>query len=153
MNTANTSLHCYTPTLQVTDPRGMPVRSAAFFRLNAADKSEIRVDRSAFDTAGRLVERWDARLWAVQAAANVISRHSLSGSVLSTDSVDTGWRVVLPGESEQPIYVWDGRKTVRRMQYDALLRPTAVFEDQRCVERLLYGGPDLTWQRGTCVVS
>ncbi|WKW33830.1 RHS repeat domain-containing protein [Pseudomonas viridiflava] len=143
MNTANTSLHCYTPTLQVTDPRGLPVRSAAFFRLNAADEPEIRVDRSAFDAAGRLVGRWDARLWAVQAAANVISRHSLSGSVLSTDSVDAGWRVVLPGESGQPIYVWDGRKTVRSMQYDALLRPTAVFEDQRCVERLLYGGPDL----------
>ncbi|KPB86684.1 Insecticidal toxin protein [Pseudomonas syringae pv. maculicola] len=33
---------------------------------------------------------------------------------------------------------------MRRIGYDALLRPTEVFEDEHCVERLLYGGPDST---------
>ncbi|MFH7428859.1 hypothetical protein, partial [Pseudomonas syringae group genomosp. 7] len=44
----------------------------------------------------------------------------------------------------QVLEACDGRGIVLRTQYDALLRSTEVFEDEHCVERLLYGVPDAT---------
>lgn len=140
--------HCaaldrHTPLLTVTDPRGSVVRSVTWHRSQAGDVPEARVNRSAFDSAGRLICSWDPRLWIRQAHANVTSIHSLSGQVLLSDSVDAGWRLSLLGEEGAPRQTWDGRGTVRRYEHDVLLRPSAAFEDEQCVERLAYGGPEL----------
>lgn len=137
-------LHQYTPALQSVDPRGLSVASILLCRSSIDHEPEMRISQASFDVAGRLVSRWDPRLWADHAPANLTSIHSLSGQVLASGSVDAGWRVSLAGEAGQVLEVWDARGVARRTGYDALLRPTEVFEDEHCVERLLYGGPDST---------
>lgn len=136
------ALHQHTPALQLVDPRGLPVGSIALCRTSSDIEPQIRTSHASFDMAGRPVSCWDPRLWADRAPANLSVIHSLSGQVLASDSVDAGWRVLLAGEAGQVLEAWDARGIVRRTGYDALLRPIEVFEDEHCVERLLYGGPD-----------
>lgn len=146
MNQQSAALHQHTPLLTTIDPRGLTVRSVAWWRTQPADSAEARVTRSAFNAAGRLVSSWDPRLWAEQAPANLSNIYSLSGAVLCSDSVDAGWRISLPGEAGQLSAGWDGRDTAQRREYDALLRPVSIFENDRCVERLHYGDADAAAQ-------
>ena len=132
-------LHRHTPSLQVIDPRGLPVDTIAFYRCQVTEELDARVGHVQFDLAGHLVRTWDPRLLEPQLTANLSMIHSLSGKILAIESVDAGWRVSLPGEGREELNAWDGRGTIRRMEYDALLRPTGVFERDRCVERLAYG--------------
>lgn len=136
-------LHRHTPLLQSIDPRGLLINSIALCREHASDELEGRVNHSDFDAFGRLIARWDPRLWADNAPANLTTIYSLSGQALSSDSVEAGWRLSLPGEGGQVVDAWDSRGTIKHVEYDELLRPTAVFEDGQCVERLVYGGVDL----------
>ncbi|EPJ75501.1 putative insecticidal toxin complex protein [Pseudomonas sp. CFII64] len=142
MNVQSAALHHDTPLLTTIDPRGLTVRSVAWCRTLPADSAEARITRSAFNAAGRLVSSWDPRLCADQAPANLSNIYSLGGAVLCSDSVDAGWRVSLPGEAGELSAGWDGRDTAQRLEYDVLLRPTAIFENDRCVERLHYGDAD-----------
>ncbi|MDE1196233.1 MAG: RHS repeat protein [Pseudomonas sp.] len=144
----SSALHTHTPTLTAIDPRGLQVRSVALHRREAGDAISERVDRSAFDSAGRLVQRWDPRLWAAanqasETSANLKTVHSLSAQVLLSDSVDAGWSVELLSEAAQRHCRWDARGHVKRVEYDSMLRPMAVFEgdgaDEVCAERLTYG--------------
>jgi len=146
MNAQSAALHSHTPLLTIFDPRGLTVRSVAWCRTQPADSPESRVNRSVFNAAGHLVSSWDPRLWADQAQANFTNVHSLSGEVLCSDGVDAGWRVSLPGEGGELLAGWDGRGTERRLEYDALLRPTAIFENDQCLERLQYGDADAAAQ-------
>ncbi|MCI3943995.1 toxin [Pseudomonas syringae] len=136
------ALHARTPSLHAMDPRQRLIHSIAFCRLTPDDEPEVRISHTVFDVAGRPSMSWDARLWADRAPANVTNIHTLSGRVLASESVDAGWRVSLAGDAGQVVEAWDGRGVVRRTRYDLLLRPTHVFEDQHCVERLLYGGAE-----------
>nr|WP_314574478.1 hypothetical protein [uncultured Pseudomonas sp.] len=144
----SSALHTHTPTLTVIDPRGLQVRSVALHRREAGDAISERVDRSAFDSAGRRVQRWDPRLWAAanqasETSANLKTVHSLSAQVLLSDSVDAGWSVELLSEAAQRQCRWDARGHVKRVEYDSMLRPVAVFEgdgaEEVCAERLTYG--------------
>jgi insecticidal toxin complex protein TccC len=144
----SSALHTHTPTLTAIDPRGLQVRSVALHRQEAGDAISERVDRSAFDSAGRLVQRWDPRLWAAanqasETSANLKTVHSLSAQVLLSDSVDAGWSVELLSEAAQRHCRWGARGHVKRVEYDSMLRPMAVFEgdgaEEVCAERLTYG--------------
>ncbi|WP_200995184.1 RHS repeat protein [Pseudomonas cichorii] len=132
-------LHSHTPTLAVLDPRGLAVRSVAWYRRQSVDVPIAHILHSSFDAAGRMSATHDPRLWETEASANLVCTYSLSAQVLASDSVDAGWRVSLLGESQEALQTWDGRGTERRTEYDALLRPTAVFEENQCAERLMYG--------------
>ena len=146
------SIHTHTPTLTVVDPRGLDVRSVAYYRAVETADPEERINRSAYDAMGRLIEQWDPRLWAlgVESAgtpANLSNRHSLSGKVLGSMSVDAGERISLFGDGDQLVQTWDSRETERRVEYDDLLRPMAVFEQgkgeaARCAERYEYADGD-----------
>ncbi|MDP0918846.1 hypothetical protein Q6272_27680, partial [Klebsiella pneumoniae] len=88
---------------------------------------------------------WDPRLHDLHnddptVPPNLATVYSLSGQVLSTQSVDAGLRVQLFGEAGQGVYFQDGRGTRRQVEFDALLRPLAVFEQDLCTERFSYGG-------------
>jgi len=142
------SIHTHTPTLTVVDPRGLDVRSIAHYRAVETAAPEERINRSAYDAVGRLIEQWDPRLWALgvenaATPANLSNRHSLSGKVLGSMSVDAGERISLFGDGNQLVQTWDSRETERRVEYDDLLRPMAVFEQgkgeaARCTERYGY---------------
>ncbi|WP_256261626.1 RHS repeat-associated core domain-containing protein [Pseudomonas gingeri] len=141
-------IHTHTPRLTVTDPRGLVVRSVGYCRSIEGSEPEERVNRSAYDAMGRLVEQWDPRLWALSgedavAPSNLVNRYSLSGKVLGSLSVDAGERINLFGDGDQLLQAWDSRGSERRVEYDELLRPLAIFEQgegeaARCTERLEY---------------
>ncbi|WP_228759318.1 RHS repeat domain-containing protein [Pseudomonas neuropathica] len=146
----NMGIHAQTPNLSVIDNRGLAVRQIAYWREDAGTP-EARITARCHDAAGRLVAQRDPRLFAdASAPANLATVYSLSGQVLSTLSVDAGWRVNLCGETRQPLHGWDGRYSQRRIEYDQQLRPLAVFEHARdgeplCTERYGYGGSDPTF--------
>ncbi|SEQ44879.1 YD repeat-containing protein, partial [Pseudomonas sp. NFACC02] len=142
------ALHAHTPTLTVVDPRGLAVRSVSFHRTRADDPVTERVDRSSVDPARRLIRRWDPRLWAsggseADTPSNLRSLFSLTSQALLSESVDAGWEVALFGSGGERRCRWDARAQLQRFEYDALLRPEAVFETdgltERCTERLTYG--------------
>ncbi|RXT99894.1 toxin [Pseudomonas syringae] len=153
MNVQSAALHHHTPRLNVVDPRGLEIRAIEFWRNQATDTPQRLVNRVAHDAAGHPVNCWDARLWESQAAVNLATVFSLSGQALLSDSVDAGWRLMLAGDSGAVVAGWDGRGTERSVQYDALLRPVAIIENGRCVERRQYGGPDTKGhnQGGQCI--
>ncbi|SIR23156.1 insecticidal toxin complex protein TccC [Pseudomonas sp. B10] len=144
------SKHAQTPHLSVNDARGLPVRQVAYWREDGSE-SEARITAVQHDVAGRRVAQRDPRLFAdASAPANLGTVYSLTGQVLITLSVDAGWRVSLWGEARQPLHGWDGRGSVRCIEYDEQLRPLAVFEhaddgEPLCTERYGYAGSNPTF--------
>jgi len=146
----STHAHADTPTLRVSDARGLLVRTVQFHRREAADPVDTRVIHQRFDAAGRLLASRDPYLFDlahtdVLAPFNLSQVVSLSGAPLSTRSVDAGWRVVLNGEVGQLVESWDGRGSHSLTEYDELLRPLAVREygqevAEHTLERFTYAG-------------
>ena len=141
------SLHHKTPTLSVTDPRNLAVRSVAYWRAEIELTPETRVTRHGFDAAGRRIDQWDARLWANGGAPALRHDYSLSGKILASDSVDAGWRLLLLGQADESLSRWDNRGARQDFEYDRSLRPLAVVEQARgeaarVVERFEYGAAD-----------
>ena len=142
--------HTGTPTLQVSDARGLVVRAVQFHRRQANDPLDTRVNHQRFDAAGRLVASRDPCLFALaeteqQVPENVTQHLSLSGAPLLTDSVDAGWRLALAGHTGQVVERWDGRGSHALTEFDALMRPVSVREKGRhsaehTLERFTYAG-------------
>jgi insecticidal toxin complex protein TccC len=153
MQALTMGMHHKTPRLSVVDPRGLPIRSVEYWREVEGDPTQARINRTFYDAAGRAVEQWDPRLWALPKEeplrrANLTTVYSLSGNALFTDSVDAGWQLNLPGLGNEVLLGLDSRGTCREVEYDPLLRPMVIFEEgatepRRAVERMAYGGPAL----------
>ena len=145
------SIHSKTPTLAVSDPRGMAIITVNYWRNKALVSSESRIERTLLDARGRAVRQWDARLWGQLAQTldkptSLTVVYSLTDSALRSDSNDAGTLVELPGPGGEILFGWDSRGTCRKVEYDDLLRPVAVFEEgadepKSCVERMSYGRP------------
>ncbi|WP_440060530.1 RHS repeat domain-containing protein [Pseudomonas syringae] len=138
--------HTNTPQLAVSDSRGLPVRSVQFYRGADGQSVDARVTQHYFDKAGRLIASRDPRFssrlkYGVCAPVNLMQIVSLSGALLLSKSVDSGWRVSLNGEAGQLVDSCDGRDNPRQIEYDGLLRPLAINESGRMTERFTYGGP------------
>ena len=100
-----------TPQLAVIEPRSLAVCSVDYCR-SAITRTRRGTNQphGTYDPAGRAIAQWDPRLVTdASAPANLTTIYSLSGKVLSTISVDAGWRVSLPGEAGQLVHEWDGR--------------------------------------------
>ena len=87
--------HHGTPTLAVSDPRGLAVRAVQYHRRQAVDPVDVRVTHQRFDAAGRPVASRDPYLFALaqndaSVPANLSQVFSLSGVPLASDSVDAG---------------------------------------------------------------
>ncbi|MGO3031516.1 RHS repeat domain-containing protein [Pseudomonas helleri] len=138
------SLHQNTPTLTVSDPRGLVVRTVSWHRSATQDTVQARNTLQRYDAIGRLNQQWDPRLFELSDLANQSMRYSLSGQVLLTTSVDAGWRLACHDAAGQLRDSWDGRDSHRRFTYDELMRPVNVFEHEPplCVERFTYAGAD-----------
>ncbi len=140
--------HTGTPSLQVSDARGMMVRSVQFRRREPRDPVDTQVTSQRFDAVGRLLGSRDPYLFELAKTDlltpfNVTEVASLSGVVLLTDSVDAGWRVALAGGAGQMIERCDGRGSRSLTEYDQLLRPLAVRESgpdvaEHTLERFTY---------------
>ncbi|WP_244986571.1 RHS repeat-associated core domain-containing protein [Pseudomonas syringae] len=145
----NGATHAHTPTLAVTDPRSLTVRSIALLRQDSNQPADKRVTHQTYDVAGRIIAQRDPRL-SSDALPTISTLYSLSGLPLLTNSVDAGWRVVLAGEAGQRLASWDGRGSERNIEYDVRLRPLAIIEQGRVVERFSYGDRDVTIGHNQC---
>ncbi|MFW9338768.1 hypothetical protein ACOQPF_11925, partial [Glaesserella parasuis] len=112
----------------------------------ATDEAVARITAQRFNLAGQMIAAVDPRLGGAAQAATSTHVFSLTGQTLLTDSVDAGWRLVLFGEADQLLNSWDGRCIERRADYDDLLRPIAIIEQDRVVERFGYGAADASEQ-------
>jgi len=99
------SLHWRTPALAVIDGRGLPIRQVAYLRSAANGAASAIVTSQEHDVAGRLVAQHDPRL----PVANATTVYTLNGDALFTDSVDSGWRLILPGLASELRQRWDAR--------------------------------------------
>ncbi|WP_433898141.1 RHS repeat-associated core domain-containing protein [Pseudomonas sp. PSE1(2024)] len=139
----NASVHHRTPSLIVMDGRGLTVREVSCLRTTAGAPTESLITRNHYDSAGRLVECWDPRLFGSAPKPNLVTVHGLIGQVLKTESVDSGDRVILSGLADQVLTRWDGRGNVWNNVYDSRLRLLAVgVNDQPDIETLTYGQAD-----------
>lgn len=142
------ALHAWTPAVSSIDARGLQVNTVGYYRRNADEAVSPRRERQGYDVLGRLVAQWDARLGPLaeldtHIPANQTSTYGLAGQVLMTQSVDAGWRLALYNETDLAVRAWDSRGSRSRVEYDALLRPVAVFEQstegtELCAERMRY---------------
>ncbi|MCI3946920.1 YD repeat protein [Pseudomonas syringae] len=142
----NSIMHLDTPSLAVSDSRGLPVRSVQFYRAFDGQRIEARVTQQYFDMAGRPIASRDPRFFSrlkhdAHAPVNLKQTVSLSGAVLLSESVDAGWQLSLNGQAGHLLESHDGRGTQRHIEYDALLRPLSINESGRTAERFSYGGP------------
>ncbi|MCP1477630.1 insecticidal toxin complex protein TccC [Pseudomonas sp. EB276 TE3739] len=118
-------LHWRTPALAVIDGRGLPIRQVAYLRSAADATARAIVTSQEHDVAGRLVAQHDPRL----PVANATTVYALNGDVLFTDSVDGGWRLILPGLAGEPEQRWDARGHHWQSTFDTQLRVTTLKED------------------------
>ena len=165
----------HTPTLTVTDSRGLAVRTVAFLRHpDTPDVCDLRITRHHHDPRGLLTRSADPRLHEA-GLANFTYRHALSGTVLRTQGVDNGTTLALNDAAGRPFIAVsniritrDGtedisRAVTRTWQYeDATLpgRPVSITEQAagepaRVAERFVYAGSTQAEQglnlAGVCV--
>lgn len=152
MQDSPASVHTATPQIVAHDPRRLTVRTIEFHRNSPGKTPDLRVGRQAYDAAGRLLACRDARSASASATdspapPNLLHTLSLGGTVLHSESVDSGRRISLFGRAGESLAVWDGCGQLRCNAFDELLRLTAVSEpggqgSVQAVERLAYGLPD-----------
>ncbi|MBD1833294.1 toxin [Cyanobacteria bacterium FACHB-472] len=141
--------HAGTPAIAHLDTLGRPFLTIA--DNGGADKFETRVE---LDLEGNTVVVTDARQNAVmiyavvqkdtQGKPIVVGRaFDLLGHNLYSYSMDAGDRWMLNNVAGDPIRAWDSRGFVRRLTYDALQRPLALFvqdaQGEKLVEQTVYG--------------
>ncbi|MEN5312996.1 RHS repeat-associated core domain-containing protein [Pseudomonas koreensis] len=133
------SVHWRTPALLAHDPRGLPLRNVAYLRSVADADAEGQITRQQYDAAGRLVLQRDPRLMDGVSPPNLHTVYDLSARPVRVDSVDAGWRLILPGLAGEERQRWDARGHHREFRHDALLRLLAVTEDAQVeIERYTY---------------
>lgn len=156
----STSLFSTTPTVTVTDNRGLIVRNNAYCRHpDSPDVTATRITHHQYDARGYLTQSADPRLNDA-GRANFIYITDLTGSVLRTQGVDNGTSVVLNDAAGRSVIavssirtaddgIDDNSQAVARLwQYeDALLpgRPLCIMEKtpdgvSRITERFIYAG-------------
>ena len=118
------TVHSRTPALTVIDARGLPIRQIAYLHSVAADPPSALVSCQHHDVAGRLAAQYDPRL----PVANATNVYALDGTVLYTDSADSGLRLVLPGLAGEPLHRWDKRDHHWQSTFDMLLRVKTLKE-------------------------
>ncbi|MCP1441297.1 insecticidal toxin complex protein TccC [Pseudomonas sp. GGS8] len=119
------SVHWRTPSVSVTDPRGLVIRQVEYLRKVAGDEVKILLTRQQYDNAGRLAAQRDPRL----PTPNTSTLYGLDGQPLKVYSVDAGVNLNLPGLSAEPMQSWDARGNHRRMSYDNQMRVLAIEEN------------------------
>ncbi|MGH9754610.1 MAG: toxin TcdB middle/C-terminal domain-containing protein, partial [Blastocatellia bacterium] len=77
--------------------------------------------RAIIDAKGRIVMRYD---------------YNMLGARIHQAGMEAGERWMLNDVSGKPVRAWDSRRFIRRMTYDELRRPTAMFVTENGVERM-----------------
>lgn len=131
---AKAAVHANTPTITHVDSLGRTFLSIADNGAAGqyATRTELDIEgnqRSVSDARGRVVMRYDY---------DALSKHTHQASM------EAGERWMLNDVAGKPIYGWDSRQHVVRMEYDALRRPTDSHMQEGSgpellVQRTIYG--------------
>lgn len=136
-----TSLFSNTPTILVQDNRGQPVRQIRYLRHpDTPDTTEQFISRNQYNTLGFLAYSIDPRLHQQQQIDNTVKPNfsyltSLSGEVLSVESVDAGRTITMNDIAQRPYFAVNA--TANRCHWQ--------YEDNRSLGRLL----SITEQKST----
>ncbi|QMU63859.1 MAG: hypothetical protein GKR88_05840 [Flavobacteriaceae bacterium] len=124
--TTNTNIHANTPTISVTDNRGLGIRQLVYYRKDVNTDPEERISFTQYNALGHQQNIQDARL----TSPNFQYINSLSGQVLKTEGVDNGSLVQLSDIEGRPLWQQDGRDTIQRFEYEegGLGRITTMIE-------------------------
>ncbi|WP_323071935.1 RHS repeat-associated core domain-containing protein [Mycetohabitans endofungorum] len=143
------TLHSGTPTITVTDNRGLMVRTVQYSREKLGSPLDERITATTYSPAGLVQRQTDPRLFAQSdpSVANFNYGHDLLGHTLWTRSVDAGEHWSVLNSEGQPIAQQDARGTVTRTEYDSLGRLTQASEqltghDPIVLTKLTYGDAD-----------
>ena len=125
---SNPTIATGTPVVNVTDNRGLTVRTLNWNRAKSADPRRLLVDHAYVDDASRVAAYRDPRLftaWTIDSAscANLHNTPSLTGQLLRRESSDSGEHVTLFDVAGRQVWARDGRGTVQTVAYDELGRP------------------------------
>ncbi|KAG0163514.1 hypothetical protein DFQ30_011442, partial [Apophysomyces sp. BC1015] len=129
------TLYTGTPTVTVTDNRGLAVRTLQYNRVKVAAPVDERITATTYSPAGFPLSQTDPRLFASPLAdppgaalANFRHCPDLAGRALCTDSVDAGAHWGVFDIEGRPLWHQDARGTVTCSEYDTLGRLTQVTE-------------------------
>lgn len=147
-------LHSRTPTLVLSDPRGLPVRRIDYYRCQADTAAESRINAQWHDHAGRPTDQWDARQFAhfqagTSTTPNQHSAFSLTGNVVVEHNVDSGGTTHLYDAAGRLAGSWNANGAGKQYRYDPCARPVAILQSDadgsvRTTQRLSYGAADAT---------
>jgi insecticidal toxin complex protein TccC len=148
--TIHSELNRGTPKVTVYSNQGLAVRQLGYCRRVVGETAETRINLQRYNNAGQLTSSIDPRLSSSylnnpsSGIPNQQQQNTLSGTVVKSDNVDAGIRVLISDVKGQPVWNWDSRGTERRFDYDELRRVTAVREKEHgkesiCRERFRYG--------------
>ncbi|AXA56901.1 RHS repeat domain-containing protein [Pseudomonas thivervalensis] len=133
------AIHFRTPSIVAVDGRGLPVRQTVYLRDQACDSTTALISRLRHNVVGQLVEQRDPRLCDHATLPNQATCYTLADDALRTDSVDAGWRLVLPGPAGETLQRWDERGSHWQIAYDPQLRPLTVEEQHQVeIETFIY---------------
>jgi len=133
------SLFHHTPSLRSHDPRLLQVRQVEYLRQIAGEPAQALISQHQYDPAGRVVTQRDPRLLDNASQPNLQTIYRLNTQPLRIDSVDAGWRLMLPGFAGEEQQRWDQRGNHWQNEHDLLLRMIAVTENAQVdVERYTY---------------
>ncbi|HEN3639103.1 TPA: toxin, partial [Yersinia enterocolitica] len=111
-----TSLCEQTPTIAISDNRGLAIRALAYNRTNANDSPDELITRNRYNPLGQLIASRDARL----DIDNFRYQHNLGGAVLRTEGVDNGRSVQLTDIEGRPLFSIDAKGTRTWLIYEPL---------------------------------
>ncbi len=136
-----TSLCEQTPTLTISDNRGLAVRALAYNRTNANDVADELISRNRYNPLGQLIASRDARL----EIDNFRYQHNLGGAVLRTEGVDNGHSVQLTDIEGRTVESLDAKGTRSWLTYEPELgRPLEHHQQtenglKTITDRFFYG--------------
>lgn len=120
------AVHAATPAVMHLDSLGRSFVSVAHNKRKFSDEAtslpafeQLQLTTLRFDIQGNQRQVTDARLRVV-----LRSDYDLLSKPIHTASMEAGERFMLNDVAGKPLYAWDSRAHVRRMEYDALERPT-----------------------------
>lgn len=130
-----------TPTIAISDNRGLGIRALAYNRTNASDAPEELISRNRYNARGQLIASRDPRL----AVDNFNYQYSLAGTPLRTCGVDSGTIMQLIDAEGRPVISLDAKGTRRWAIYEPELgRPLAHQQQPKgglktVTDRFFYG--------------
>ncbi len=146
------TLYNGTPTITVTDNRGLAVRRLQYNRAKKEATVDELITAMTYSVAGFALNQTDPRLGRLQTntqPANFRYRPDLAGRALRTDSVDAGVHWSVFDIEGRPIWQQDAGSTVTHTEYDTLGRLTRVSEQRVgkgqliLLKKLSYGDSEL----------